>query len=99
MTMDSNDELLLPFTVSWADTTPHFVLGKWACFYWGTDRVKYVCPDATKNIALKYEKGFNSGNFTIASDSFSANDSVNLHLTISELKTNVQYLCGINIKV
>jgi len=35
MTMDPNDELLLPFTVAWADTVPKFVLGKWACFYWG----------------------------------------------------------------
>lgn len=100
MTMDPNDLLLLPFTVSWATIEPHFVLGKWTCFYRsGDSRQKIACPDAQKNIKLAYEKGFNSGNFTIAPSSFKASDTVTIHLKISELKTNMQYLCGINLKV
>lgn len=85
--------------MSWADVDPKFVLGKWSCFYRGKDGKKYVCPDAQKNIILKYEKGFNSGNFSIAPFSFNQSDTVTIHLTVSELKQNIQYLCGINIQV
>ena len=99
MTMDRNDNLLLPFSVSWADVDPRFVLGKWSCFYRGEDGRKIVCPEAQKNILLRYEKGFNSGNFSIAADSFNYSDTVTIHLTVSELKQNIQYLCGINIQV
>ena len=97
--MDRNDELSLPFTTSWADVTPHFVLGKWTCFVRGANQEKTVCPDAETNIKLAYEKSFNTGNFTISAGTFSPNDTVTLQLTISELKTDINYLCGVNIQV
>lgn len=96
MTADHNDTLILPFTVAWAAVEPAYEAGQWTCI---DSKTKSACANIDGKIKMQYEDGFHTGNFTIAPDTFKAEDKITIKLNVKELKTKLSLTCIISVDI